>query len=72
MDTAEGRACIRRCLHTTPMRLPNFPLCALSHFPHPQKAQAGASVILQYNRLGGPIKGFDIPLEQALTLRVGA
>ncbi|KAI7836090.1 hypothetical protein COHA_010018 [Chlorella ohadii] len=37
----------------------------------PVKAQAGASVILQYNRLGGPIKGFDIPLEQALTLRVG-
>lgn len=40
--------------------------------PAPQEAQAGASVILQYNRLGGPIKGFDIPLEQSLTLRVGA
>lgn len=39
---------------------------------YPQAAQAGASVILQYNRLGGPIKGFDIPLEQALTLKVGA
>lgn len=53
------------CTHTVSLR-------ALPRFPRPQKAQAGASVILQYNRLGGPIKGFDIPLEQALTLRVGA
>lgn len=29
-------------------------------------------MIIQYNRLGGPISGFDIPLDQALTLRIGA
>lgn len=47
-------------------------LCCPGSVCYPQAAQAGASVILQYNRMGGPIKGFDIPLEQALTLKVGA